>query len=517
MKRISSGLLIIALFLTPSLFSQISSPQIDSLTERVLKTFDVPGIAVAVVKDGKLVHAKGYGVRSLNTMKKVDENTLFGVASNSKAFTAAALGMLVDEKKISWDDKVVDYVPGFKLYSPYVTMEFTIRDLLTHRSGMGLGAGDLMMFPDSSNFTREDIIHNLRYLKQVAGCRTHYDYDNNLYIVAGEIVAKVSGMSWEDFIDSRILKPLGMNATAPSMLRLKDRSNLIDPHAPVNGKVQALKIDWSETANAAGGIVTNVTDLSKWIIMQMNHGKYGDGKQMFSEEVHEEMWTPQTIIPVRTTPPYNTHFSSYGLGWFLSDVKGYKQVTHTGGLAGVVTQVTLLPELQLGIIVLTNQQSGAAFTAITNTIKDSYLGITGIDRVKQMHDRVVQNEGEAKKITDQIQKDIEAQQKNTGSRPANTLFTGIYKDPWFGEVVIEEQNGKLRIHSIRSPRLRGDLQYYKGNTFIARWDDRSFDADAYVMFSLDMNGKASGIKMKAISPLTDFSFDFHDLDLTRVK
>ena len=260
MKRISSGLLIIALFLTPSLFSQISSPQIDSLTERVLKTFDVPGIAVAVVKDGKLVHAKGYGVRSLNTMKKVDENTLFGVASNSKAFTAAALGMLVDEKKISWDDKVVDYVPGFKLYSPYVTMEFTIRDLLTHRSGMGLGAGDLMMFPDSSNFTREDIIHNLRYLKQVAGFRTHYDYDNNLYIVAGEIVAKVSGMSWEDFIDSRILKPLGMNATAPSMLRLKDRSNLIDPHAPVNGKVQALKIDWSETANAAGGIVTNVTD-----------------------------------------------------------------------------------------------------------------------------------------------------------------------------------------------------------------------------------------------------------------
>ncbi len=251
--------------------------------------------------------------------------------------------------------------------------------------------------------------------------------------------------------------------------------------------------------------------------MQMNHGKYGEGKQMFSEEVHEEMWTPQTIIPTRTIPPYNTHFSSYGLGWFLSDVKGYKQVTHTGGLAGVVTQVTLFPELQLGIIVLTNQQSGAAFTAITNTIKDSYLGITGIDRVKQMHDRVVQNEADAKKITDQIQKDIEAQQKNIGARPANALFTGTYKDPWFGEVVIAEQNGKLRLKSIRSPRLRGEMQYYKGNTFIVRWDDRSFDADAYVMFSLDMDGKASGIKMKAISPLTDFSFDFHDLDLSRVK
>jgi CubicO group peptidase (beta-lactamase class C family) len=517
MKRIHITLLLIAIFITPAIFSQVSSTQIDSLTERVLRTFNVPGIAVGVVKDGKLIHAKGYGVRSLNTKQKVDENTLFGVASNSKAFTAAALGMLVDEKKISWDDKVVDHVPGFQLYNPYVTMEFTIRDLLTHRSGMGLGAGDLMMFPDSSNFTRADIIHNLRYLKQVAGFRTHYDYDNNLYIVAGEIVAKVSGMSWEDFIDNRILKPLGMTATAPSMARVKDRSNLIDPHAPVNGKVTALKIDWSETANAAGGLVTNITDLSKWIIMQMNHGKYGEGKHMFSEKVHEEMWTPQTIIPTKAIPPYNTHFSSYGLGWFLSDVKGYKQVTHTGGLAGVVTQVTLLPELQLGIIVLTNQQSGAAFTAITNTIKDSYLGITGIDRVKQMHDRVVKNEADAKKITDQIRKDIEAQQKSTGPKPANALFTGTYKDPWFGEVVIAEQNGKLRMNSIRSPRLRGDMQYYKGNTFIVRWDERSFDADAYVMFSLDMDGKASGIKMKAISPLTDFSFDFHDLDLTRVK
>jgi CubicO group peptidase (beta-lactamase class C family) len=518
MKKIMPAFLVFALFLTQSVFSQvITSHQIDSLTELVLKTFDVPGIAVAVVKDGKIVHARGYGVRSLRNMQKVDEHTLFGVASNTKAFTAAALGMLVDEKKMSWDDKVVDYIPGFKLYNPYVTQEFTIRDLLTHRSGLGLGSGDLMMFPDSSNFTREDIIHNLRFLKPVSAFRTKYDYDNNLYIVAGEVVAKVSGMSWENFIDSRILKPLGMNATAPSMARVKDRSNMIDPHAPVNGKVQALTIDWSETANAAGGLVTNVTDLSKWIIMQMDHGKYGDGKQLFSETVHEEMWTPQTIIPTQTTPPYNTHFASYGLGWFLSDVKGYKQVTHTGGLAGVVTQVTLLPEMKLGIIVLTNQQSGAAFTAITNTIKDSYLGVTGMDRVKQMHDRVVKNEADAKKITDQVQKDIEAQQKVTTAKSANAIFAGTYKDQWFGEVVISELNGKLRFNSIRSPRLRGDMYYYKGNTYIVRWDDRSFDADAFVMFTLDKEGKGSGIKMSTISPLTDFSFDFQDLDLSRVN
>ena len=495
----------------------ISAVQIDSLTEKVLKIFDVPGIAVAVVKDGKVIHAKGYGVRSLATKQKTDEYTLFGVASNSKAFTSAALGMLIDEGKLKWDDKVTDYIPGFRLYNPYVTEEFTIRDLLTHRSGLGLGAGDLMMWPDSSNFTKEDIIHNLRYLKPVSAFRTKYDYDNNLYIVAGEVVAKVSGMSWEDFIEQRIMKPLGMTKSAASIKRLKDRSNIIDPHAPVNGKVQPIHIDWSETANAAGGIYTNLVDLSKWIIMQMDNGKYGENgsKMLFSEKVHEDMWSPQTIIETRTVPPYNTHFASYGLGWFLSDVKGYKQVTHTGGLAGIVTQVTLFPEMKLGIIVLTNQQSGAAFTAITNTIKDSYLGVKGIDRVKQQHDRVVANEAQAKKITDELWKDIETQQKNTTSKPNMSLYLGTYTDPWFGDISITDRNGKIRFDSRRSPRLRGDVVYYKANTFIVKWDDRSFDADAFLQFDLDMNGKASGIKMKAISPLTDFSFDFQDLEFKR--
>ena len=179
-----------------SLFSQqLSALQIDTLAERAMKAFDVPGIAVAVIKDGKVIHSKGYGVRSLNSKEKVDENTLFGIASNSKAFTAAALGILIDEGKLKWDDKVRDYIPEFKLYNPYVTEEFTIRDLLTHRSGMGLGAGDLMFFPDSSDFTLKDILYNLRFLKPVSGFRTKYDYDNNLYIVAGEVVARVSGKS----------------------------------------------------------------------------------------------------------------------------------------------------------------------------------------------------------------------------------------------------------------------------------------------------------------------------------
>jgi CubicO group peptidase (beta-lactamase class C family) len=360
----------------------LSSRSIDSLVERTLKTFDVPGIAVAIIKDGKVIHSKGYGVRSLNTGLPVDENTLFGIASNSKAFTTAALGILVDEGKLKWDDKVRQYIPEFRMYDPYVTEEFTVRDLLTHRSGLGLGAGDLMFFPDSSDFTLKDILYNLQFLKPVSSFRSKYDYDNNMYIVAGEVIARVSGLSWDEFIKTRILQPLGMTHTAPSFDQLPDKSDVIDGHAPVDGKVQVIARSLMKVGHSAGGINSSIADLSKWVLMQLANGKYGISGRIFSEKVHREMWTPQTII--RTGPgPYNTHFSSYGFGFGLSDVKGYLQVSHTGGLEGMVTQITMIPELGLGIIVLTNQQEGAAFTAITNQIKDAYFGMRGTDRVRE--------------------------------------------------------------------------------------------------------------------------------------
>jgi len=523
MKKVFQVSLIIVLLATNS-FAQttkkpINAAQIDSLTELVLKTFNVPGIAVGVVKDGKLIHAKGYGVANLKTGAKVDENTLFGVASNSKAMTAAVLGQLVDERKIKWDDKVTDYIPEFKMYDPYVTEAFTIRDLLTHRSGLGLGAGDLMMFPDGSSFTKKDIIHNLRFLKSVSAFRTKYDYDNNLYIVAGEVAERASGKKWEDLVEQNIMKPLGMQKSAASLYRLKDNRNAVRPHAPVDGKLQVLDIDWSESANAAGGIWSNITDWSKWVIAQMNHGKYGDSLQnkIFSDQVHEETWSPQTIISVKTVAPYHTHFSAYGLGWFLSDVKGYKQVTHTGGLAGMVTQVVMYPELNLGIIVFTNQQSGAAFNAISRTIQDSYLGVTGYDWVKIMHDRVAAGEAEANKIANEVNKDIQSQLSKLDGNYNFQPYLGIYKDAWFGEIEISMKNGKAWFQSKKSPKLTGEVLPYKGNTLIVKWTDRTMDADAYLMFTTDMNGTPSGLTMKAISPLTDFSFDFHDLELKRVK
>ena len=497
----------------------LTSQQIDALAERSLKAFNVPGIAVAVIKDGKVIHSKGYGLRSLKTQEKVDENTLFGIASNSKAFTAAALGMLIDEGKLKWDDKVRDYIPEFKLYSPYVSEEFTIRDLLTHRSGLGLGAGDLMFFPDSSDFVLKDVIYNLRFLKPVSGFRTKYDYDNNLYIVAGEVIARVSGKSWDDFVEERIMAPLGMTHSAASFDRLKDKSDIIDAHAPVDGKVQVIARSSLKVGHSAGGINSSIADLSKWVLLHLAHGKYGEGlnKTLFSENVHEEMWTPQTIIPVRNPGTYNTHFAAYGLGFGIADVKGYKQLSHTGGLEGMVTQITMIPELNLGIIVLTNQQEGGAFVSITNQIKDAYFNITGTDRVNEYSSNRNKSVAAANKITDSVWNEIKLAQKTRTGKIDNTLYTGTYKDSWFGEVIISVKNDKLWFDSKRSPKLTGEMFTYKGNSFVVKWRDRSMDADAFVNFSLDMEGKASGMKMQAISPLTDFSFDFQDLDFVRVR
>jgi CubicO group peptidase (beta-lactamase class C family) len=516
MKKTLSLSLMLFIFITA--WSQpLTSEQIDKIAGQTMEAFNVPGIAVAVVKDDMVVHMKGYGVSSIITGKKTDENTLFAIASNSKAFTAGALGILVDEGKLSWETKVIDVIPEFRLYNAYVTEDFNIKDLLTHRSGMGLGAGDLMLWPDSSTFTREEIIHNLRYLRQTSSFRTKYDYDNLLYLVAGEVVARVSGQSWEQFVAERIMKPLGMERSSPSPGRAMDRSNMIDAHVPVNGVLQVVPIYESDLLNPAGGIISSVADMTKWVMMQLNRGKYGvnQGMQLLSEKTHWEMWTPQTIIPVRAAGPYNSHFAGYGLGWRLTDVRGYLQASHTGGLAGIVTQVTLIPELKLGIIVFTNQQEGSAFTAITNTIKDGYLGVTGNDWVKMLKESVEKNRAEAKKITDEIWTKVDANRSKTEAPVDNSIYAGTYSDIWFGDIVISAEGGNLRLRAVKSPKLKGDMLYYTGNTFIVKWDDRSMDADAYAVFTLDKDGNAATFTMEAISPLTDFSYDFHDLSLKR--
>lgn len=498
------------------LTAQGSTAYIDTVVERAIKAFNVPGIAVAVVKDGKVIHSRGYGVRSINTGEKMNEYTRFAVASNSKAFTAAALGILVDEGKIDWNTKVIDIIPEFRLYNSFVTEDFNIKDLLCHRSGLGLGAGDLMIWPDGADFKTNDIIHNLRFLKQVSSFRTKYDYDNLLYIVAGEVVNRASGISWEEFVESKIMKPLGMNHSAASFKTLIDKENIIDSHIEFDGKVQVVPQTITEAANAAAGVVSSVSDMSKWVIAQLNEGIYGkNGERIFSKVVHQEMWTPQTIIPIRGSTIYKSNFAAYALGWRVSDMFGHKSVTHTGMLAGVVTQVMMIPDLKLGIIVFTNQQIGEAFNSVTYTILDNYFGVKGKDRVAENLEALTRSRGNANNILNEVWKVTDQQQGKENYTIGR--YAGTYTDNWFGNVVISVNKGKLSFQSVKSPKMKGDILTYKENVFVVKWHDRSFDADAFINFSFDFTGNPNGFTMKAISPLTDFSFDFQDLVFNKLK
>lgn len=507
------------LFINFSVFSQaLSNSQIDSLVQKTMETFDVPGMAVAVLKDGKVYHKNTYGIRTIKTKAPVNENTLFGVASNTKAFTTAALAQLVDKNLLTWDTKVTDIIPEFKLYDAYVTNEFTVRDLVTHRSGLGLGAGDLMVFPASNTTTLPEMIHNLRYLKPVSSFRSKYDYDNLLYIVAGEIVSRISGKDYDTYIEENFFRPLNMNRSKLSIPEIEADPNRIDGHAPVDGKLMITPNTFTQIATPAAGIYASINDMATWVQAQLDEGKYGAQLKdsLFSKKVHTEMWTPQTLVR-SGKGAYNTHFTAYGLGWFLSDVNGYFQVTHTGGLLGIVSQVIMFPELDLGIIVLTNQQSGAAFTAISNSIKDGYFGIKNKDRIRESNDRRLLGEKKEAEVESKLEEDIQAQLKSKGNKPNAEDFVGTFKDPWFGEVIISNSKDGLHFKAAKSSDLIGSMTFYKGTTFVVRWNDASLKADAFVNFRLNTEGKAESFLMSPISPLTDFSYDYQDLEFTKVK
>ena len=517
--RLGLALVVLPIFSRAQVAPLVTAPldvaAVDAAVARTLKGFDVPGMAVAVVKDGKVVMAKGYGVSSLKTKAPMDANTLVGIASNTKAFTAAALGLLVDEGKLRWDDKVTDYIPEFKMYDPYVTAEFTVRDLLTHRSGLGLGAGDLMMFPDSTDFTVKDVIHNLRYFKPVSSFRSKFDYDNNLYIVAGEVVTRVAKQPWADFVEARLIRPLGMSRTATDFTRLPDPTNVVDAHNPIDGKVQVVQRSRGTFDAPCGGMYSSVNDMSKWALMLL--GGPGAPAPLLKPDTQWELWSPQTITRLGAGPTiYNTHFSAYGLGWSLNDALGYKVVGHDGGVPGMVTRVRLLPELHLGIIVLTNQESGEALGAISATIMDHYLGVMGKDRVQQMAGYKQAGAAESDKVLAAAWKQVALAQKVAPKKSDYRAYLGRYHDNWLGDVNLYQQGEQLWLRAVRAPRLQGQVLPYRGNTYAVRWKDRSLNADAFATFTLDEQGRASGLKMKPISPATDFSYDFQDLDLQRV-
>ena len=501
--------------------SQLKPKEIDQLVQDAMDKFTVAGVAVGIVKDGEIVLARGYGLKSVETGEKVDEHTSFAIASNSKAFTSAALAILVEEGRLSWKDKVIDHIPEFKMYNDYVTQNFNIQDLLTHRSGLGLGAGDLQKWPSGSDFTIADMLTNFQYFEPVSAFRTKYDYDNILYLVAGELIKRVSGMPWEKFVKTRIMEPLGMDHSytlPPGMVNAK---NLATPHLAEDGVLKTIpnyELDPKKINGAAGGVLANVDDLCRWMLVHLNGGKYGENleKQLFTVASHLEMWKIHTSIPVRPNERYNPHFSGYGLGWRLSDMNGKMSVSHTGDLSGMLSKTIMIPDLNLGVVVLTNSYYGGAglFRAVSQTIVDNYLGLDDYGWTNRYLESYLKSSGGAQAEVERLWLTVEAA-SDDHINPGD--YTGVYKDKWFGKIKVYMQGDQLWFASIRSPALTGPMFFYKANAFVIKWGKRELDADAFAIFSLDEEGRAQSITMKGISPDIDFSYDFQDLYLERVE
>jgi len=512
MHRLCSLLLLLILGTPLFLYGQPAPPSsLDAYVASVMEAFEVPGISLAIVKDGEVVVTRGFGVREKGKPVPVDAQTLFGIASNTKAFTATALALLVEEGRLAWDAPVIAYLPGFQMWDPYVTRELTVRDLLVHRSGLGLGAGDLLWWPPST-YDRKEIVRRLRYIEPVASFRSAYAYDNVLYSVAGEVIEAVSGQPWETFVEARILAPVGMDGS--NVRHAIHGEGSATPHARINGKVRAIAPFASDNVNPAGGINSNAEDIAKWMIVQLDSGRVAPDRRLFSPATTRQLWSIVTPMPIGNPAPelapLRTNFRGYALGFEVRDYRGYKLVTHTGGLPGFVSRIALIPDLKLGVAVFTNQESGAAFNAVTYHILDHYLGAAPHDWLGAY--RALQARFEAE--TAQAESETAAARDAT-SKPSLPLasYAGTYVDAWYGDVEITQENDGLVIRFTRSPSLLGDLEHWQYDTFVARWRDRELRADAFVTFSLTPEGTIDQVKLKAVSRATDFSYDFHDLRL----
>jgi CubicO group peptidase (beta-lactamase class C family) len=508
---------------TAAVDTAIAPAYLSEDVERTMKLFDVPGIAIAIVKNGQVVAARGFGVRKLGSPDKVDAKTLFEVASNSKAFTAAALAMLVDEGKLAWDDPVTKHLPDFQMYDAYVTHEMTVRDLLTHRSGLGLGAGDLLWWP-TTNFSTDEIIHKLRFIAPSTSFRSSYAYDNLLYIVAGKIIAAKSGKTWGETIHERILAPVGMSTTTTSLAENANNPNVANAHSKIDGKIAAVKAMPVPNAVGAVGINTNAEDIARWmnvLLAQGSLGKGADGKEtrLFSAKQAREMWTAQT--PMRISEPNpklagtRPNFAAYGLGFQLRDWQGRLLAMHSGALQGFYSKVVLVPEEKLGVAILTNAESGGSLNALQYQLVDRLMNPAAktdwIGAVK-----AVEDEMHAKEAARLAKADSAKAAKSQPSLP-RASYDGEYQDPWYGIATIRTANGKQLLTFTRTPDLSGELTHFQHDTFIVRWKERNFNADAYVTFSLNPDGSIERMKMQPISTETDFSYDFQDLNFTPVK
>jgi len=488
--------------------NKVNTADLDVYFQNALNDWDVPGMGIAIVTSDSVLFAKGYGVKDINTQLPVDANTLFAVASNTKSFTASGLAILADQGKLTWDDKVVDHLPWFKLYDPYVTANMTIRDLLSHRSGLVTFSGDLVWY--GTSHSAEEVVRRARYLKPAYGFRTNFGYSNIMYLAAGLIIEKVSGQSWSDFIKAQFLAPLGMNSTVTSITELNRKGgNVAEPHTSYQYKnIRIDYLNWDNIA-PAGALLSSANDMAKWIQLQLNNGKLGD-EQIITEKALNEMWYPQILNNVSKFSKElwpTTHFKGYGLGWSIMDYYGKKVISHSGGYDGMISYTAFVPEANIGLVVLTNKNS-SLYLPMMYKILDSYIG----DSSRDWSAFFLEREAKGKEYQDKLKKEKE-EKRILGTRPSADLskYTGTYKSELYGDATIELKNGILVLQFVPTPLFHSKLTHWQYDTFTIQFPDVPSLPEGTVNFVLNADGEVEQMRVDVPNP----DFDFTELEFRK--
>ena len=491
--------------------------------EELRKEIGATGVSIAIVEDGKTTLSRGWGERKLGERGQVDSQTIFQTGSTGKAMTAAALAILVDEGKIAWDDPVIKHMPWFRMHDAWVTREITIRDLLVHRSGLGLGQGDLMFVP-RTNLTRKQTVEHVAYLKPQTSFRSAYAYDNILYAVAGQLIEEVSGQTWEAFMRDRVLRPGGMkNATSDSedRFRIPNRSW---PHARLNGPLRGLgdqqvldeRDELGRNGAPAGGLALSADDMAAWLKIQLAHGALPNGKHLFSEAQAAEMWRPVTPMPITQLPdqlkPAQPMQQAYALGWQVQDYRGHRIISHGGGVFGSITRVVMIPDKNVGFAIMMNNEESGMLLGLTYKLLDHYLDQPDYGWTTKWQDWYKERLAGGVEYLKQAQ----AAPAKVGPSLDPARYAGRYRDPLYGDIVVANTPKGLTIDFTSTPRMVGRLKHWQYDSFVTEYDDPAIEP-AYVTFALDADGKVTGVTMKAVSKIADFSWDYHDLDLKPVE
>ena len=502
----SKYLFIVSFFITFLLVAQ-SKEQLNTLDiyyEKSLKEWQVPGMAIAIVTSDSIIFSKGYGFANLKNKTKVDGNTLFAIASNSKAFTASSLAQLVEQGKLKWDAKVKDYLPEFKMYNDFVTQDFTIEDLLCHRSGLVTFSGDLLWY--GTTLSPSEIINKQQYLKPRYNFRTTFGYSNIAYIAAGEVLKKISGNTWDEYVSTHFLKPLKMDRTLTSSFQLKNTNNIATPYYVENN--EAIELEWVNWDNvaAAGALISSVNDVAKWLQLNINQG-YFNNKSYFNKEYFNKLTTPHVNFSVEANDN-KVNFKSYGLGWSIQDYQGYKIVSHGGGYDGMISKSFFIPEKKIGVIILTNSINWLP-SALTNKTLDILLADKKDGRdwssyylkyYKQQESTATANRIENENLRGKINK----------KQLAKNEYVGIYKDKMYGTVTVLVKNKKLHFKMDNTSIFFSDLHHWNHNIFTFRFPKYlSSLPEGKLWFDLDKNGKVFKLNIDVPNPDFDFTeFEF---------